>query len=264
LVDFLITDFLIEFTNEGRYEVFKSIFKTKKRHSEIEKELDLPGPEISRNIKRLLKKELIKKQVSGEYEMTSTGIIVHEILKMLEKILGLTDFLNNHDITAIPINLMLQMGKLDSINIEDQTMVNIQKWADLVKSAEEFIISISDQFQDSILPIIEKKISNQTIDIKAIVDASLLKDSIKVGKIFKDRHEVYNKMDAFQNVKVLEKVNLSLLGTEKGAIIFLSSKDKVDYSLCLHDDSESFIEWTKDLFHWYWKNGKDLKSFIKS
>ena len=85
MVDFSITEFLIEFTNEGRYEVFKSLFKKRKRHSEIERELDLPGPEISRNIKRLLKKDLLKKHVNGEYEMTSTGIIIHEILKILDQ-----------------------------------------------------------------------------------------------------------------------------------------------------------------------------------
>ena len=263
MVDISLTNFLIEFTNEGRYEVFKSIFRKSKRHSEIEKELDLPGPEISRNIKRLLKKDLLKKNINGEYDMTSMGAIVHEILKILEQILKLKDFLNYHDISSIPLKLMLQMGNLTSINIEEQTMVNIQKWADLVKNSEKFIISISDQFQDSILPIIEKKINNQSIEIKAIIDSSLLKDSVKVGKIFKDRHEVYEKMDAFQNVRVLDKVKISLIVTEKGCIIFLSSDDKIDYSVCLNSDHESLIEWTKELFNWYWKKGKDLKSFIK-
>lgn len=263
MVEISITDFLVEFTNKGRYDVFKSIFKSNKRHSEIEKELDLPGPEISRNIKRLVKKDLLKKRVSGEYEMTSTGIIIYEILKIFEKILYLGEFLNDHDISSIPLNLLLQLGKLDSIKYEDQTMVNIQKWADLVKSSEKYIIAISDQFQDSILPIIEKKIANQLIEIKAIIDISILKESVKVGSIFKDRHDIYDKMDAFQNVRVLDQVNISLLATEKGAIVFLSKDGKVDYSQCLHDDNESFIEWTKELFKWYWKKGKDLKPFIK-
>lgn len=258
-----ITDFLIEFTNDGRYNVFKSIFKGVKRHSEIEKELDLPGPEISRNIKRLLKKDLIRKRVDGGYEITSTGIIIHEILKVFEKILNLGEFFNNHDISSIPLNLILQLGNLNSMRVGDQTMVNIQKWADLVKSSEEFIIAISDQFQDSILPIVEKKINNQSIDMKTVIDPSILKKSVKVGKTFEDRHEVYDKMDAFQNVRVINKVNISLLATEKGAILFLSSEGKVDYSQCLHDDDEAFIEWVKELFLWYWKKAKNLKSYVK-
>ncbi|MHA1148152.1 MAG: transcriptional regulator FilR1 domain-containing protein [Promethearchaeota archaeon] len=258
-----ITDFLIEFTNKGRYKVFKSIFNSNKRHSQLEKDLKIPGPEISRNIKRLMKKKLIEKTVDNEYQITSTGILFYEIFRIVEKILTISEFFNDHDINSIPLNLILQLGKLTSIKINDKTMKNVQKWAELVKESEVFIIAISEQFQDSILPIIEKKINNQEIEIKSIIDISLLKDSVKIGKSFKDRHEVYDKMDAFTNVRVLNEIGLALLASEKGSIVFLSKEGKIDYSQCLHDDSKEFIEWTKELFKWYWKKGKSLKPFIK-
>ncbi|MFX1567292.1 MAG: hypothetical protein ACFFCV_02880 [Promethearchaeota archaeon] len=257
-----ITEFLIEFTNKGRYEVFKSIFNSNKRHSELEKELRIPGPEISRNIKRLLKKDLILKTIENEYEITSTGKIFHEIIRIFEKVLSFSDFLNEHDVNYIPINLLLEIGNL-KIKQVNQTMKNVQKWADLVKNSEKFILAISDQFQDSILPIIEKKVNVQSLKIKTIVDVSLLKNSVKVGEIFKDRHEVYDKMDAFQNVKVLDHIGVCLLTTEKGAIVFLSKSGKIDYSQCLEADNEDFINWVQDLFKWYWKKGKPLKPFIR-
>ena len=258
-----ITDFLIEFTNTGRVEVFKSIYKSNRRHSDLERELDIPGPEVSRNLKRLKKKNLIVKTINNEYKITSLGILFYEIVDICEKILEFKDFFNDHDVNTLPLNLILQLGKLTPLNIDNQTMANIERWSDLVKNSEEFIIAISEQFQESILPIIEKKLTNQAINIKTIIDISILKESTKVGKIFKDRHDVYDKMDAFQNVRVLEDVGISLLATDKGSILFLSKGEKIDYSQGLHSESHSFIQWTKELFHWYWQKAKKLDAFVK-
>lgn len=246
----------------GRYEVFQSLYKGNKRHSQLEKELNIPGPEISRNLKRLCKKELIKK-VGDKYEITSTGKIFYQVLMIFEMSLKHKDFFNNHEIDAIPIELILKLGNLNTVKITGQTMKNIQIWSDLVKSSGRFIMGISDQFQDSILPILEKKINNQSLEIKALVEGKLLFDSAKVGQQFEDRHAFYDKIDAFRNVRVLDRVEVSLLVTDKGSILFLSKDGAIDYSQCLFDTQESFMSWTIELFESYWKKGKELKSFIK-
>lgn len=258
-----LNEFLIEFTNKGRYEVFKSIYKESKRHSELEKDIDIPGPEISRNLKRLINKRLISKTIDNKYEITSIGKIIYEVLNIFESTLKFEDFLNNHDISSIPIDLLLQLGKLKSVDVYNQTMKNIQKWSDLVKNSERFILAISDQFQDSILPIVERKFNNQSIEINVLIEKAVLMDSVKVGKQFKDRHAFYDKIDVFQNVRVLFQINISLIASDKGAILFLSKDGKIDYSQCLVDNSEAFINWIRELFEWYWKKGKDLKPFLK-
>ncbi len=258
-----LDNFLIEFTNKGRYSVFKSIYSNNRRHSDLEKELDIPGPEISRNLKRLMKKSLISKNSENEYEITGIGKIFYEVLEIFESILNFEEFFNNHDITSIPVYLLLQLGKLKDVNVHKQTMKNIQLWADLVKNSEKFILAISDQFQDSILPIVERKINNQSIDIKAVIEKSILNDSVEVGKQFVDRHAFYDKLDVFQNVRIIDQIQISLIVSDKGAILFLNKDGKIDYSQCLENDSEAFISWTRDFFKYYWKKGKDLKSFIK-
>jgi predicted transcriptional regulator len=258
-----INELLIEFTNKGRYQVFKGLYKENKRHSELEKELDIPGPEISRNLKRLVKKKLISKTINNEYEITSIGKIIYEILDIFESTLNFEEFLNNHDIRSIPIDIFLKLGKLKTVHISDQTMKNIQKWSDLVKNSEKFILAISDQFQNSILPIVERKINNQSIEIKALIEKAILVDSVKVGKQFKDRHAFYDKFDVFQNVRVLSQIDISLIASDKGGILFLSKDGKIDYSQCLVDNTKAFISWTRELFNWYWKKGKDLKPFLK-
>ncbi|MFW9783009.1 MAG: hypothetical protein ACFFFB_12070 [Candidatus Heimdallarchaeota archaeon] len=259
-----LSNFLIEFTNKGRYEVFKSIYKKNKRHRELEKELDIPGSEISRNIKRLVNKKLIIKTIDNEYEITSIGKILYEILHIFEATLNYEGFLNNHDIDAIPFELLLDLGKLKTVKIYNQTMKNIQIWSELVKNSEEFILAISNQFQDSILPIIERKISSQNIRVKTLIEKAVLTDSVQVGQQFKDRHTFYDRIDVFQNVKVLPLINLSLISSDKGAILFLMKKGKIDYSQCLFDNGDAFIIWTKKIFDLYWEKGKKLKDFLKN
>ncbi len=258
-----LNEFLIEFTNKGRLDIFKSLFHVSKRHSEIEKELTIPGPEISRNLKRLLKKELIFKTGENKYEITGIGKIFYHVLKILEISLKYKDFFNLHDISSLPISLILQLGTFEAVKINDKTMENVQLWSDLVKNSEKFIYAIFDQYNDSILPIVEKKIKNQSIEIKALAEEGILTESIKVGKKFKDRHAFYDKLNIFQNIQILNQPKISLIATDKGSILFLNKDGKIDYSQCLIDYHDSFIKWTVELFEWYWKEGKSIKPFIE-
>jgi predicted transcriptional regulator len=63
---------------------------------------------------------------------------------------------------------------------------------------------------------------------------------------------------------MLKPIDFSLLVTDKGAILFLSKEGKIDYSECLFDENESFIEWSKELFNCFWKKGIIIKSIIKT
>lgn len=254
---------LVEFTNEGRYRVFKSLYHEEKRHSQLERELKIPGPEISRHLRRLYKKGLIYKE-GNVYSISGIGKIFYKILHTFEMALNYQEFFNIHDVDALPIQFILQIGKLKDLKFGSQTMNNVQIWADLVKNSEKYIMAISDQFQESIIPIIEKKSKHKLFEVKTLIEQKILLDSVKVGKKFKDRHAFYNKINAFKNVRVLNKVALSLLVSDKGGIIFLSKKGKIDYSQCLFDSSEHFINWLKELFRWYWEKGHDLESFLQS
>jgi len=243
--------------------VLKSLYHEEKRHNQLERELEIAGPEISRHLRRLYKKGLINKE-GNIYSISGIGKIFYKILQTFEMALNYQEFFNIHDVDALPIQFILQIGKLKDLKFGSQTMNNVQIWADLVKNSEKFIMAISDQFQESIIPIIEKKSKNELFEVKTLIEQKILLDSVKVGKKFKNRHAFYNKINVFKNVRVLNKVALSLLVSDKGGILFLSKKGKIDYSQCLFDSSEHFINWLKELFSWYWKKGQDLESFIQS
>lgn len=257
-----INDLFFEFSNEGRFEVFKSLYKGKKRHSQLEKDLDIRGSEISRHLKRLIEKNLVKKSTDNKYAITNIGKLFLDVLELFEVSLKFESFFNTHNIDIFPLNLILQLGNLKSIKISSGTMQNIELWADMIKNSEKYILAISDQFQDSILPAVERKINNISIDIRALIDKNVL-NSRGYEKLH-DRHTFYQKINITQNIRMLKQIEFSLLVTDKGAILFLGKEGKIDYSECLFDENEIFIEWSKELFEWYWKKGINIKSIIRN
>lgn len=257
-----INELFFEFSNEGRFKVFKSLNKGSKKHSQLEKELKIRGSEISRHIKRLTKRNLVKKTIDNNYTNTNIGKIFLEVLELFEVSLKFETFFNTHEITFLPINFILRLGNLKSLKLNSGTMQNIELWSELIKNTESFILAISDQFQDSILPVVERKINNIDIDIKALVNENILKS--KGYERLQDRHAFYQKINISENIRLLKHIFFSLLVTDKGAILFLSKEGKIDYSECLFDESDLFIKWSNDLFEWYWKEGNDIERLIKN
>ncbi|MFX0002729.1 MAG: ArsR family transcriptional regulator [Candidatus Hodarchaeota archaeon] len=256
-----INDFFFEFSNEGRFEVFKSLYKEKKRHSQLEKELDIRGSEISRHLKRLIERRLVEKTMNNKYTITNIGKIFLDVLELFEISLKYEVFLNNHNIDIFPLNLILQLGNLKTIKINSGTMQNIELWSEMIKKSEKYILAISDQFQDSILPAVERKINNLSIDIRAVVDKNVLMS--KGYEKLQDRHAFYQKVNISKNIRMLKQIEVSLLVTDKGAILFLSKEGKIDYSECLFDENETFIQWSKEFFDSYWQKGVSINSIIR-
>lgn len=256
-----INDLFFEFSNEGRFAVFKSLYMGRKKHNQLEKDLNIRGSEISRHLKRLIEKNLVKKTMDNRYTITNIGKMFLDVLELFEVSLKYETFFNNHDINNFPLNLILQLGKLKTIKIKFGTMQNIELWSEMIKESENFIFAISDQFQDSILPAVERKINNMSIKIKALVDKNVLES--KGYEKLKDRHAFYQKINISQNIRMLKQIFFCLLVSDKSAVLFLSREGKIDYSECLYDDNEVFIKWSIDLFDWYWKEGVNIESVIK-
>jgi len=207
-----INDFFFEFSNEGRFEVFKTLYKGKKRHSQLEKELDIRGSEISRHLKRLMEKNLVKKTLDNKYTITNIGKMFLGILDIFEISLKYENYFNSHNINDFPLSFILQLGNLKTMRMNSGTMQNIELWSELIKNSKKFILAISDQFQDSILPLVERKINGLSIKIRALVDKNVLMS--KGYEKLQDRHAFYEKINITENIRLLKQINFSLLVTD--------------------------------------------------
>ncbi len=257
-----INELFFEFSNKGRFAVFNSLLKENKKHGELKNELKLPASEISRHLKRLINKALVYKNIDNKYEITNIGKIFYQVFNIFEISLNYKEFFNTHDISPIPIHLIMQLGELRTIEISDKTMENIELWSDMIKNSDEFIYAVTTQYQTSLFPIVEEK----KIEIKAIISKDLYKDfskSYKTPGNWANKFEDLMTFLARIEIKALEQIDFSVLATDKGAILFLNKEGKIDFSECLIDNHPSFINWVKELFDWYWKKGSSLNITLK-
>jgi predicted transcriptional regulator len=259
-----VNSLLFEFSNKGRFDVLNSLYSESKRHSQLLKELNIPGSEISRHLRRLYEKSLVSKDIDNRYRITNIGKIFLQMMDIFEVSLHNKEFLNSHEITSIPVHLIFQLGKLKTVELSNKTMENMEIFENLVKDSGDFLLAITDQYQKSLLIEAENKMKDKSTSIRALVDRDLLKSyNIPEGwsTLFDDPKELFKKM--VKNIRILDKIQLSLVVTEKGAILFLSKDGEIDYSQCLIDNHKIFINWTKELFEWYWEKGVSLRSFIR-
>ena len=260
----IINQILFELSNEERLRIFKALFNEKKKHSDLEQELNLPGSEISRHLKRLNESHLIRKSLNHQYSITNLGKIFYQLLDIFEVSIKLREFFNTHSISMIPMELMLQLGSLKTIEIGIKTIQNLELREELIKNAEKVIFITMDQIQSSIIPVIESNIQNNSMDIRILVDKSNL---ILEENNALDTLNQQNSLNSFINEdlanksKVYDKnLEFSLLVTDKGAMLFLEKDGEIDYNQCLIDNNESFIEWTSELFDYYWLKGTQYKN----
>jgi predicted transcriptional regulator len=259
-----LNNLLFEFSHKERYNVLKSLYNEGKRHTQLQHELEIPGSEVSRHLKRLNEKRLVAKDINNEYQITNIGKIFVKMMDIIEVSLVHQEFFNSHEITSIPFFLIIQLGKLEDVEFGNKTMENMEIFENLVKNSEEFLYAITDQYQKSLLKEAENKMRNKSIKIRALVDRNLLKSyNIPDGwsKLFEDPKIFFKEM--MENIRILEKIKISLIVSDKGAILFLSKEGEIDYSQCLIDNHKSFINWTKELFEWYWTKGRSIRPFIR-
>lgn len=259
-----LNDLLFEFSHKERYNLLKGLYHGAKRHSDLQKQFEIPGSEISRHLKRLKEKSLVFKNIHNKYQITNIGKIFVKMLDIIDVSLSYKEFFNNHEITSIPFHLILKLGTLKDIEFGNKTMENMEIFENLVKNSEKYLYAITDQYQKSLLKEAENKMRDHSTIIRALVDKKLLKSyNIPDGwsKLFKDPKIFFREM--LENIRILDEINISLIVSDKGAILFLGRDSEIDYSQCLIDNHDSFINWAKELFEWYWNNGKSLRSFIR-
>jgi len=252
-----ISELFFELSHEGRLNILKAVFGGNKKHAQLVNELGLPGPEISRHLIRLQKMKLIQKVPNGSYQLTSFGRLLLEVIPFLENGLNFIDFINSHDFSPIPLDILLRIGSLPEVELKTMTMENIELWGELVKTATNFIYSITNQVQTSIIPIfIEQAHVGAAPEMKAIIDAELFKKYLQPEYLIPNVTRVMKEINFFDNVRIATELNISLTITDKGALIFLRSSKNIDYGQGIFGRSEEFIQATKKVFNLFWNRSR--------
>lgn len=250
----IANDFL-EISSEQRLSILLRLAEKKSNITSVAKILDATVPEVYRNFQRLIKAELIAKDIDGNYHLTTYGKTLCAQIPSLIFVSKNKKYFKNHDFGDIPTKFIQRIGVLDS-GQHVKGFVKVQEqWKELYRQANEYIFNSLSEIPytiDFIEPLVEK-----------------LENGVKVSSIFsefavlpKERKKVLDKTDfkKFIEKGTLERrmrhdVKVVLVLNEKEAgIMFPNVNGDVDMSEMFYSTEPLFHEWCLDYFRYCWHN----------
>lgn len=213
-------------------------------------------------ISELEKKNLICKY-NGKYCLTSIGMISAKKLRQADKLSQLIEehgrFLNGHDLTAIPGNLLYRIGEFWECKLIENGMENIAAtyWTVLDHiSRSNYIKGISPIF-DAYYPEFFLSMAQRGIPISIITTNSIYE---KVEKDYADALQAYLKLDNAR-LYVTDDIRLAFAVTDTFASISIHHKNgDFDASTNLMSFEKTALGWGEELFEYYRQTAKEIKS----
>jgi len=228
--------------------ILNKLLETPLKLSHLSAELSLPVQEISRQLSRLDKNDLVQKNLNGSYSATP---FAEQVLKLIPGMKFLSDnrgYLKTHTMSGIPNRFLMQVGDLASCKYVEDVMKQLHYSEELIREAEEYLWIISDQVLMSSLQFteaaIERDVEHKFIgprDIKP--PEGFYEEATERGLIGPRGKAKY---------RFLDELHVLITLTEKEATFsFPKTNGKFEYSGFQTSDLEAH-EWCRRLFQHYW------------
>jgi len=224
----------------------------------LQKKIDATVPEVFRNVSRLSKANLIKKNSDGTYSLTPRGEIIFLHVPSFVFTSKNKSFFNDHTFGNIPPKFLQRIGALQNVKQVKGYVKVIEKWKDIYENSQKCILNILSEMpytEDITKPLIEK-----------------LKKNIKIRTIFSDRtivskerkkifESVLKKFIESGNInrKMVKNVSVVLVMNEKEAGIIFPKDGEADMSRMFYGNEPEFHEWCMDYFEYCWSNSSSFQ-----
>ena len=228
--------------------------------SKLAKILDATNPEIHRNVGRLTKTGLIKKNTDGEYELTTYGKTILVQIPSIVFVSENKEFFNVHTLSNVDTKFIQRIGALQNKKHLKGFVKVLEKWKKIHDNAEKFIYNILPEvpYSKDIIEIISNKLENN-ISIKSIfTESTIIPEDRK--KIFEEK-----KFQKYVTAGTLERrmsktIVIGLLVTDKEAGIFFQKMDgMIDLSEMFFGTDSNFREWCIDYFEESWRKAPSFQ-----
>jgi predicted transcriptional regulator len=241
-----LSSLLFELSSDERMTILKNLQKEEHKLSHIAKRQDITIPEAARHLQRLSEAQLIQKDSEGSYHITSYGELIFQQLSGLDFLLGNRPYFLEHNTSHLPYQFISRIGELSLGSLNKDALACVA-YAELVlKQAEEYCWSLTDQVIASSSTIIEEKIK-AGIKIRSILPEKLV---IPPG---------YNPPYGVER-RTLPTIDIRVMVTEKEAMFGLPFLNgQMDYAQIISKDTK-FCEWCRDLYLFYWEKAKPILS----
>jgi predicted transcriptional regulator len=237
---------MFELSHPERLKILHILDEKPMRLSHISKELDITTAEVSRHLDRLGNARLIERDPDSNYNLTPFAIIVLSEMANFDFLIENVEYFLSHDMVSIPDHLHwynamskgeFRGGTLEISSMIKETSANAKKYV-YVMSEEVMRVLVELDCQKHDSGVIFKKIYPKGTDFPP---------------------EYMDRLDDTFQLRTMEKLPLALKMNEKIAGVALHDMSgKVDLSMGLVGEEESFRKWVGAIFDYYWGKAKSV------
>ena len=237
-----IEKLFFELASESRLSILRELQKENLKMQEIARRLDVTATEAFRQLERLSAALLVKKQSDGTFALAEYGKMVLQLSSSLDFVSKYKNYFSTHDVMRLPFQLVNRLGELSQASLGMDTIENLNRAERAFIEAEEFGWGIAEgTIPVQMSPIMFER-SQKGLKLKFLLPENRLPAATAIVKNVE--------------VKGISEVPAIVVLTEKeGAVCFRQLEGRVDYAGFFGKDP-TFLNWVKDLFLYYWDNGK--------
>lgn len=250
--------------SEKREALLFLLLNEPKTVAEIKSYFNVSSPEIIPRLKEMETKNLIFRE-NQYYFLTPVGKIVAQLFQPLVKTLHVLEdneeFWMDHDVGAIPLQLLMKIGELGNTQrlecgIEEIYEPNKECLENILKSRKIKVVSpiVHPMYPDFFLPLAENGI-----------DISILLTRNAIDKIRKENRDILTQILGFKNMDFYisdEDIRLACIVTDVFFSICLFYKNGTfDSKTELISHDKSALLWGEELFNYFKDRSRKIENF---
>ena len=243
----------LEISSEQRLAILTSLYKEKSNLSSIAKQLDSTAAEVHRNLGRLQKVGLVRKDTDGNYTLTTYGKTIHTQIPTLEFMVKNKKYFENHDFAGLSYKYIQRKGTLAGSDLISGYAKVLEKWQSIYKNAKQYIrnILVDIPYDEKTLGILKGKLEGKVEVSSIFSETAIVPD---------ERRDLLSRYDFTEHIraqtlrrKMTKKHKITLVLNENEAgISFPTLEGEPDMSRMFYSSDQSFHEWCNDLFAEEW------------
>lgn len=235
-----------ELASEDRLAILRELCNSSLKMQDIARRLDLTATEASRQLQRMSQAKLIERGSEAAYTTTQLGRLLLTLSVSLEFVYKHGDYFLTHDLTQVPLHFVDRLGELSKATLIADLITNLAKWEALLKAAKDHIWVMTPRAMEHLTRISADKLS------EGIKIRSIMNEENREAKII---------LPSSKNAerRLIQEVPLIMIISEKEASVSFPSKRSdgtVDFASSFFGSDAVFLQWTKDLFLYYWERAK--------
>lgn len=234
-------------SSKSRLAVIKALGTAPLRYSEIMKSTGLNTTDLSRQLTRLIKDSILKKDSSDRYQLTQFGRLAATSIPTVSFIVDNQSYFSNHDLSVIPSRLIEDISSLKKGVMVSSVYESINLQQKIIPTIRERFWMLTDDFSPTWVPMTQNLLEHD-VEIRAIVTTELAE---------KMRHEATPLIKERMQVRTMDKVNLVLGYSDKHALIcFPNIEGEPDRNHYLFGYDTMFKHWVFHCFRHFWEQAK--------